>query len=781
MDTESIRLTHSSGRISLYLGEAEMAVDLGVGIPLNGHWWWSFDGTLRHGEPTSESGSDLYGDYYSLDLTYHDDAGPLVQLRLKTYPRRSWVIAETTALKDLQGTFLEDSFSSTTFNAPVVRPADRLHYLTYTWGLQGQEGVGIGGHFPDGVAASDLGQLPEALRRAGFSPTMDLHRTTQKPFAPLVAYDEQERTLVMSPLDHFLISPMRLMDTPAGAGVARGLHGAVDVIRQGAITRTALVMGRGVAATMFNWGDLLLQQGGKSRGSGRDSNLVSRLGFWNCYGSYYAELFRQTNEETLLELARYYQSAEIPVRYIGLDLWYHFREVGFAHDYRPDPAKYPRGLKPIIQETGLPMLLHMSAFDADTAHREAYEFVVDEGSSYPVGPHFYRDRAREYRDWGSLGIWPDFLRTQIQNSRSLRAQLGMAEVWFDGLCRAMYEQGLDVMLCMPTVGHYLASTAYPNVNSVRTSTDYVNHQPGQLEILSRTVEEYRIPNTSQHNLRQNLLVSLLAGSLGLAPSYDVFITNQDHPEGFAEAEAPKQALARALSGGIVGIGDKVGHVDRSIVDRLAFPDGILAQPDHPPFPVVSTLEWEAPAFYTTTSIGDCTWTYLAVYNLGEVSRDYRLDLAQFQESHSLANEKSPQSHFTRGDQEGLVVYDYLDGRLLDNPDATDRALLQGTLEVGGYRYLVLPPRIGGLHLLGFLDKYVTVSQRQVKGVALEDGQVVLDLTLPPAKTYTFSVLAPEGVRAQGRDISEVAVQQRDGLHQVTFRVDAPQCRLVLEG
>jgi hypothetical protein len=628
--------------------------------------------------------------------------------------------------------------------------------LTYTWGLQGGEGLGIGGHFPDGVVAPGLSGLPEKLRLAGFSPTADIHQTSEKPFAPLIAYDQQERTLVMSPLDRFLISPLRLINTPRGTGVARGLHGAVDSIPIGTTTQTLLVFGQGLVPTMLKWGDLLLERSGKARSDGHESTLVKKLGFWNCYGSYYAELFRQTNEETLLQLARYYKEADIPVRYIGLDLWYHFHQVGFARDYRPDPVKYPRGLKAVVQETGLPPLLHMSAFDPGTEHQHSYEFVVDEGSAYPAKPDFYQDRAREYRDWGALGIWPDFLRTQLQNSRSLRGNLGAADQWFDGLCRAMGQEGLDVMLCMPTVGHYLASTAYSNVNSVRTSTDYVNHQPGQLDVLSRTVEEYRIPNTSQHNLRQNLLLSLLAGALGLAPSYDVFITNRDHPEGFAEPEAAKQALARALSAGIVGIGDKVGEVDKSIVDKLAFPDGTLAQPDHPPYPVVSTLPSEVPAFYTTTTIDDCCWTYIALYNLSEGEGEYRLDLRPLR-SESVD-----------------IIYDYLAGRFINN------ALLDGKFALGEYRYLVLPPRVDGLYLLGFLDKYVTVSGRQVKGVSVNGDRITIALELPAGRSYTFTVIGDEEVQAEGTGISGIVVERQAGLDTVRFTVESPTCSLVLK-
>src|SRR5207244_11162082 len=157
------------------------------------------------------------------------------------------------------------------------------------------------------------------------------------------------------------------------------------------------------------------------------------------------------------QLSRYFHAAELPVRYVGLDLWYRYDRVGFARHYGPHPDKYPRGLQAVCAETGMPFLLHMSAFDPANDYLASYDFVVDEGSAYPAQPAFYHDRAREFKAWGALGIWPDFLRTQLQNARSLRDRLSTADRWFDGLCQAMAREGLDVMLCMRTVGHYLAA------------------------------------------------------------------------------------------------------------------------------------------------------------------------------------------------------------------------------------------------------------------------------------------------------------------------------------
>jgi hypothetical protein len=210
-----------------------MVLELGVGVPINGQWRWSFDSTLRLLSSSQEGGQDQLGQYGALVLTYADDEGPMVQNRLKVYLEEPALVVEATTLRDLAGTALEDSFFSTTFNAPIARLAEGLNCLTYTWGLRGGEGAGIGGNFPDAAIAPDLDSLPEMLRLADFSPSSDVHQTGDKAFGPLIAYDGQERTLVMSPLNHYLISPLRLIKTPTGTGVARGLHGSVDFIPSG--------------------------------------------------------------------------------------------------------------------------------------------------------------------------------------------------------------------------------------------------------------------------------------------------------------------------------------------------------------------------------------------------------------------------------------------------------------------------------------------------------------------------------------------------------------------
>src|SRR5262245_37460428 len=193
-----VQLTPVANGVAITYEATPLVLAVGSGIPLHHRWWWSFDGSLRLLASTEQPGHDAWGDYVALVLTYADTVGPLVQQRLHTYAAGSSVLAATTALRDLHGAAVEDSFFHTTFNSPVLRLADGLRYLVYTWGLEGGEGVGIGGHFPDAAVAADLPSLPEQLRLADFSPTADVHQTGEKPFAPR----SEEHTSELQSLRH---------------------------------------------------------------------------------------------------------------------------------------------------------------------------------------------------------------------------------------------------------------------------------------------------------------------------------------------------------------------------------------------------------------------------------------------------------------------------------------------------------------------------------------------------------------------------------------------------
>ncbi|MDA0263939.1 MAG: hypothetical protein O3A93_06045 [Chloroflexi bacterium] len=742
--------------VAVHFDGLPFILEIGADLQMEAARRSAFEGSLMVDWIGDGASDDRLGRHEFISITFRDGSGPLLRQTIRAYRSglaESAVIVETTALREMTGTSVADSYFHTTFNSPVFRLAKGLSYLTFTWGLTGGEGTGVGGNFPDAAIAPSLEDLPEQLKMADFSPDTDLHQSGNKPFAPLIAFDADGRTMVAAPLDYLLISPMRLTETPKGLAVARGLHGAVNQIPAGTTTNTAFVFGMGLVDTMLRWGRLMAKAQGCDVPKTARGPEIGSLGFWNCYGGYYAQLFRPTTAQTLRDLASYFKEADIPVRYLGLDLWYPHSTVGFSTSYRPDPEKYPDGLGPLAREIGLPLLLHMSAFDRNNEYSETHNLTREEGAAYPREPLIHQDLARDFRDWGASGIWHDFLRTQLQNCHSLRAKIGEADRVFDGMVRAMAAEELDVMLCMPTIGHYLASAAYENVVAVRTSTDYVNHKPRQAEMLSH-LSEYRSIFPAGRNFRQNLFLSFLAGVLGLAPSHDVFISNQDHPEGFEESDAEQEALARALSAGIVGFGDKVGHADKSVIDKLAFPDGRLAQPDHPPYPLASTILSSVPAFYSTTTIGGFTWTYVIVWNLTDEPLDYSVDLGPLM-------------------KDGDLMYDFFDEAVLSGQ------VLSGRAEAGSARYAVLVPLVGGGHPLGFAGKYVPVSRAQVRSIEAEERTIAVHCNLRQGSHFSFASVGAEPTEATGSGLEIQAITKKGEITFVDLTVTERECTLEL--
>ena len=109
--------------VAIEFAHSPIVIDLGVSIPLQARWRWSFDGTLHRGAPEHARGSDLLGEFESLVFIYADEAGPLVRQAVKSYQGHACVVVETTALREIRGTFLEDSFFNTTKVDPIIKTA----------------------------------------------------------------------------------------------------------------------------------------------------------------------------------------------------------------------------------------------------------------------------------------------------------------------------------------------------------------------------------------------------------------------------------------------------------------------------------------------------------------------------------------------------------------------------------------------------------------------------------------------------------------------------------
>ncbi len=97
------------------------------------------------------------------------------------------------------------------------------------------------------------------------------------------------------------------------------------------------------------------------------------------------------------------------------------------------------------------------------------------------------------------------------------------------------------------------------------------------------------------------------------------------------------------------------------------------------------------------------------------------------------------------------------------------------------RYLVIAPMVGKLSLLGFLDKYVTLSGRQVKSVTAGVDWVELTLELPIGRCYTFAVAGERQPSAEGQGITVevISTEHGQGLSYIRFQVESSPCSLLI--
>jgi len=578
----------NDGRAAIYLDNKALISQIGLRLSQDKEWKSDSEGIVG-GSWGSSRGEDEGGSYELWEREFTLDGAPFLSLSLWLYETSLLMRGEL--LREINHLKREDSFEDATLLVPTFTFPAEMSFFLSTFGLGGINDDYPGGYWP----TAKIGRGPRDLPREAF--------------APLVLFSETG-ALAISPANLFLTSPLVRMEN----GVGRGLHGAVDHLPAGTRLETLFAMADDVPNALLNLGDILLARSGKNRLYPDSHPIFSKLGWWNAYGSYYTEPIHRLDEASLQEVIADLKEHDIPIEYLGLDLWYPYEQIGQAIQYVPDVEKYPRGIAPLADKAKLSTVLHLSSLSAKNAYHA-------DGAD----PSFYHQVAREIASQRGIVAWHDWLRTQQYLTPKLREDPQAAEDWFSGMTEAFADEGVNVLMCMQTMGMNLASTQLPNVVSGRTHTDFLFMQDEALHTLAEHGHpdflEGFIEPSELH--RQNLLMGMVLYSLGMLPFHDLFLT-RPHP-GLGGDHPEEEAVLRALSCGPVGIGDGPEMVDPDLIDRLLLPDGTLAQPDHPPYPLMETINEEVQAFFTEHNAGAFKWGYLLLLNTSDEELPYAME------------------------------------------------------------------------------------------------------------------------------------------------------------
>jgi hypothetical protein len=493
------------------------------------------------------------------------------------------------------------------------------------------------------------------------------------PEGPWSLFDKLGNVIVLSPADNFFVS--RLSDSPGDAADSRILQ-TIQMLPAGFCHSTLLVFDKGVNHTLSVWGSALLALGGKQRPANDANVVLAKLGYWTDNGArYYYKFDPQLGYAgTLLALRDQFKKLGVPLGYMQLDSWWYPKGVNARwnsassalpdgeYTYRADKELFPDGLSTFHQLLGLPMVTHARWISTASPYRGQYQM----SGNVVLDPTFWKATAEYLAEAGVVTYEQDWLDHNAQTEMNLTDP----PAFLNSMSEAMLSKGTTIQYCMPLPSHYMASTQYSNVQTIRTSNDRFNREKWD----------------------SFLYDSRLASAVGLWPWTDVFFSN----------ELPNLILS-TLSAGPVGVGDALGETNTHNLAAAVRADGFIVKPDSPLLPVNSmyvsdAMNENAPMVAMSQSVfGNQGAHYVFAYSRKESQEGVAVPLSGLEMSGPV------------------FAYDWMTHRGELIPEA-------GSIRMkfaDGWDYQILSPvNRQGLALLGDTDKIVTLGKQRV--AALED-------------------------------------------------------------
>ena len=490
---------------------------------------------------------------------------------------------------------------------------------------------------------------------------------------PWSLFDKLGNVMLLSPADNFLVS--RMSESPGDAAESR-ITQTIQTLPAGFSHSTLLVFDRGMNQAFSTWGSALLALGGKQRPANDANAELAKLGYWTDNGARYYYKFDSDlgYAGTLLAIGRQFTKLGVPLGYMQLDSWWYPKGVNARWDslssalpdgeytYGADKELFPDGLAAFQQSLGLPIAAHARWISTASPYRAQYKM----SGNVVLDPFFWKSTAEYLADAGVVTYEQDWLDHNAQTEINLTDP----QTFLENMSEAMLRKGITIQYCMPLPSHYMASTQYSNVQTIRTSVDRFDREKWD----------------------SFLYDSRLASAVGLWPWTDVFFSN----------EIPNLILS-TLSAGPVGVGDALGETNAHNLAAAIRADGLIVKADSSLLPIDSMYMSDAmnergPMIASSESaFGNQRAHYVFAYPRTGSEEGVTVPLSSLQISGPV------------------FAYDWAthSGELL--PDG-------GSLRMkfaDGWDYQILSPvNRKGLALLGDTDKIVSLGKQRI--AALED-------------------------------------------------------------
>jgi hypothetical protein len=558
---------------------------------------------------------------------------------------------------------------------------------------------------------------PAALRHLSYDGQFASHSFDQLgATSPWAFFDAAGNTLIISPASDFMVAQTSL---GSDGTIACGINHSISFLPQGFSHQTLLAFGKGIGQTVSGWGSALMNLQGKVKIASDADVTLESLGYWTDNGAYYYYRYEPGlgYQGTLLALGDYFKRESIPVKYMQVDSWWypkgpdaHWTQGDGIYQYVAHQAVFPGGLASFQNTLGLPLITHARWIDPSSPYHSIYKI----SNNVSIDPSYWDHITSYIKDAGVVTYeqdWLDEMATALETISDQRA-------FMEDMAAACKQKGLTMQYCMAQPRHFLESTRYQNLTTIRVSPDRFDRSRWD----------------------QFLYGSMLAGAVGIWPWCDVFVSSETD-----------NLLLATLSGGMVGIGDRLGTISKASLSRSVRKDGVIVKPDAPLIPTDDSIQNDArqassPMIaFTYTDHGPMRAAYVFANSRGS-GAPVRFKPALM----GLTGQVYVYNKFA-GSGRVAAANDFFNDSVGD---------------IAYYVAVGIGP--SGIALLGDADKFVSLGRKRIADVA-DDGSLRVTVSFAPDEDWVtlqgYSPSAPTIVAQRGA-AGPVSYDPKSGLFKV---------------
>ncbi len=466
-----------------------------VAIPATG---WRFSGALGVSAlaPHINDGSDSLGQYEEVAFSY-TVAGSSRAAAIRIYGARPLVFFNTTY----------NNAAANTAPFPTITSYPQLSHLSFSGEFSGYDFTNLN---------SD---------------------------SPWAYFDKSYNTWILSAGANYMTAAQKLTATGA---IASGISSQIASLPAGFSHRAVLAYGAGINSTFSTWGQAISDLGGKQRPANNADILLRNISYWTDNGAtYYYNPGSSPYMATLDSVRAEFASKGVQLGSLQLDSWWYPKgpdNSWSSHSgiwtytaapdlFQPDLATFQSGL-------GVPLTTHARWIDAASPYRGQYAI----SGNVATDPQYWEDIATYIKASNTAVYEQDWLGDNAHTDFNLTDPY----LFLDNMATSMARRNINVQYCMADPMHFMQSSRYSNVTTIRTSNDRFGSDKWTWYFYSNR----------------------FASAVGLWPFADVFMSTET-----------QNMIASLLSAGPVGVGDSLGTLSKSNITRAARPDGILVKPD----------------------------------------------------------------------------------------------------------------------------------------------------------------------------------------------------------